>query len=221
MKRELAPASADDARSLLLIPLVRAERAWGHAMEIKQEVAGPGKVKHALRKRRRMLRRMAKATESALELARLAAGCGDPRTVLEAAAYAAWMRGARLVEQETNWEGALRAFEEARRAFEELARAGSAADEAVFLEVRGGKDKLIEPGTDADLAANGVEKFITAPNKVTYTFFVNGKAYETDKKKLTGAQRAPRLSTSTVRDPASRTVFSCLQAGGGPCSRKS
>ena len=135
MKRELAPASADDARSLLLIPLVRAERAWGHAMEIKQEVAGPGKVKHALRKRRRMLRRMAKATESALELARLAAGCGDPRTVLEASAYAAWMSGARLVEQETDWEGALRAFEEARRAFEELARAGSAADEAVFLEL--------------------------------------------------------------------------------------
>ncbi|MBD0417106.1 multiubiquitin domain-containing protein [Oryzicola mucosus] len=68
------------------------------------------------------------------------------------------------------------------------ALAGIGSDEAVFLEVRGGKDKLIEPGTDADLAANGVEKFITAPNKVTYTFFVNGKAYETDKKKLTGAQ---------------------------------
>ena len=135
MKRELAPESADDVRSLLLIPLVRAERAWGHAMEIKQEVAGPGKVKHALRKRRRMLRRMAKATESALELARLAAGCGDPRTVLEAAAYAAWMKGTRLVEQETDWGGALRAFEEARRAFEELARAGSAADEAVFLDL--------------------------------------------------------------------------------------
>lgn len=61
-------------------------------------------------------------------------------------------------------------------------------DEAVFLEVRGGKDKLIEPGSEADLAADGVEKFITALNKVTYTFFVNGKPYETDKKKVTGAQ---------------------------------
>jgi hypothetical protein len=66
--------------------------------------------------------------------------------------------------------------------------AGIRDDEAVFLEVRGGQDKLIEPGTDADLTPPGVEKFITAPNKVTYTFFVNGKPYETDKKKLTGAQ---------------------------------
>lgn len=68
------------------------------------------------------------------------------------------------------------------------ALAGIGDDEAVFLEVRGGKDKLIEPGTEADLTAGGVEKFITAPNKVIYTFFVNGKPYETDKKKLTGAQ---------------------------------
>jgi hypothetical protein len=66
--------------------------------------------------------------------------------------------------------------------------AGINDDEAVFLEVRGGKDKLIEPGDMADLVADGVEKFITAPNNVTYTFFVNGKPYETKKKKLTGAQ---------------------------------
>lgn len=66
--------------------------------------------------------------------------------------------------------------------------AGIGADEAVFLEVRGGKDKLIEPGSEADLASAGVEKFITAPNKVTYTFFVNGKPYQTDQNKLTGAQ---------------------------------
>lgn len=66
--------------------------------------------------------------------------------------------------------------------------AGINDDEAVFLEVRGGKDKLIEPGDTADLAADGVEKFITAPNNVTYTFFVNGKPYQTQKKKLTGAQ---------------------------------
>ena len=66
--------------------------------------------------------------------------------------------------------------------------AGIGEDEAVFLEVRGGKDKLIEPSTAAGLTAPGVEKFITAPNKVTYTFFVNGKPYETGNKKLTGAQ---------------------------------
>lgn len=66
--------------------------------------------------------------------------------------------------------------------------AGIGADEAVYLEVRGGTDKLIEVGTDVDLTAPGVERFITARRPVVYTFFVNGKAYETDKEKLTGAQ---------------------------------
>jgi hypothetical protein len=36
-------------------------------------------------------------------------------------------------------------------------------DQAVFLEVRGGEDKLIPPGDLIDLTAPGVERFITAP----------------------------------------------------------
>jgi hypothetical protein len=66
--------------------------------------------------------------------------------------------------------------------------AGIGEGEAVFLEVRGGTDRLIGPGESVDLSGHGVERFITAPHKSTYRFFVNGKPYETDKKKLTGAQ---------------------------------
>lgn len=66
--------------------------------------------------------------------------------------------------------------------------AGIGEDEAVFIEIRGGRDKLIERGAEVDLTAPGIEKFITAPNKATYTFFVNGKPYETDQKRLTGEQ---------------------------------
>lgn len=36
-------------------------------------------------------------------------------------------------------------------------------DEAVFLEVRGGTDVLVEPAMLIDLAASGVERFFTAP----------------------------------------------------------
>lgn len=68
------------------------------------------------------------------------------------------------------------------------ALAGVGGDDAVFLEVRGGTDRLIEAGAQVDLAGEGVERFITAPHKTTYHFFVNGKKYETDKKELTGAQ---------------------------------
>lgn len=66
--------------------------------------------------------------------------------------------------------------------------AGIGDDKAVFLEVRGGTDKLIEPGTEVDLTAPSVERFITATHNVTYFFFVNGKRYETERKKLTGAE---------------------------------
>ncbi|QTI78333.1 multiubiquitin domain-containing protein [Roseomonas marmotae] len=71
-------------------------------------------------------------------------------------------------------------------ALRSLAQASS--DEAVFLDVRGGTDRLIVPGSEVDLTQPGVEKFITAPHKPVYHFFVNGARYETDQKTLTGAE---------------------------------
>ena len=57
-----------------------------------------------------------------------------------------------------------------------LAKVGP--DEAVFLEVRGGADRLIEPGERIDLAAPGVERFITAPRRgPTYEIAVNGRPH--------------------------------------------
>ena len=68
------------------------------------------------------------------------------------------------------------------------ALAGIGEDQAVFLEVRGGTDRLIPTGGEADLTGPGVERFVTAPHRVTYRFFVSGKSYETDQRNLTGAQ---------------------------------
>lgn len=66
--------------------------------------------------------------------------------------------------------------------------AGIGDDEGVFIEVDGGTDILIEPGTELDLSQPGVERLITAKRRPKYRFLVNGKPFETDKKKLTGAQ---------------------------------
>ncbi|WP_407792377.1 multiubiquitin domain-containing protein [Pigmentiphaga litoralis] len=41
--------------------------------------------------------------------------------------------------------------------------ADPSSDEAVFLEVRGGEDRLIEPDDRINLAEPGIERFITAP----------------------------------------------------------
>lgn len=54
--------------------------------------------------------------------------------------------------------------------------AGVAKDEGVFLEVRGGQDRLIKPEDLVDLTAPGVERFITAPKPPrTYEITVNGR----------------------------------------------
>lgn len=47
-------------------------------------------------------------------------------------------------------------------------------DEAVFLEVRGGEDRLIEPDERVNLDAPGIERFITAPKPQTgYVILIN------------------------------------------------
>lgn len=65
---------------------------------------------------------------------------------------------------------------------------GARPDQAIFLEVRGGTDRMIADGSQVDLTAAGAEAFITARRPHAYAFFVNGKRYETDKASLTGAE---------------------------------
>jgi RNA-binding signal recognition particle 68 len=62
------------------------------------------------RKRLHLVRRLRKAAYWASELAQLASLKGDARTVLEAEAYASWMAGNLLLEQEIDWDGALAKF---------------------------------------------------------------------------------------------------------------
>ena len=70
---------------------------------------------------------------------------------------------------------------------------GISHDEAVFLEVRGGTDRLIPEGGSADLGGSGTESFITAPKPKLYVFFVNGVRYESKEHSLTGLQIKARV----------------------------
>lgn len=64
------------------------------------------------------------------------------------------------------------------------ALAKAEGDTGVFLEVRGGTDRLIDPGALVDLAAPGVERFVTAPKgQLTFDIIVNGRP-----RTVTGAQ---------------------------------
>lgn len=54
--------------------------------------------------------------------------------------------------------------------------ANAAQNEAVFLEIPGGQDRLIEPGELVDLTGSKIERFIIGPKPpVTYEIVVNGR----------------------------------------------
>jgi len=98
-------------------------------------------------------------------------------------------------------------------------------DEAVFLEVRGGEDRLIEPADLIDLTAPGVERFITAPRPPkTFEIIVNSRPREVDQKQVTfeqvvqlafpGPHETNVVFSMTYRHAASTPHAGELGAGG-------
>ncbi|KAF9668107.1 hypothetical protein SADUNF_Sadunf15G0093600 [Salix dunnii] len=85
--------------------LYTAERAWSHAMEKRQLLDGPN-----AKQRIYLIGRLRKAVKWADLFSRLCAAKGDSRTSLEAEAYASYMNGLLLFEQDRNWDTALKNF---------------------------------------------------------------------------------------------------------------
>ncbi|KAJ7549593.1 hypothetical protein O6H91_07G059500 [Diphasiastrum complanatum] len=110
----------------LHVVLYSAERAWSSAMEIKQTPNGANSHQRA-----HLIRRLSKAAKWGDLLERLCSEKADPRTALEAAAYASYMRGNLLLEREANWENALRKFKNARAVYEELGKYGDVENQVL------------------------------------------------------------------------------------------
>ncbi|WP_207485444.1 multiubiquitin domain-containing protein [Arenibaculum pallidiluteum] len=98
-------------------------------------------------------------------------------------------------------------------------------NEAVFLEVRGGEDRLIEPGDLIDLDGPGIERFITAPNgPPTYEIIINSRPRTVNDRRVTfeqvvqfafPGQHEPNVEFSmTYRHAASKPPSGELGAGG-------
>eukprot|EP00514_Thraustochytrium_sp_LLF1b_P002728 CAMPEP_0184524374 /NCGR_PEP_ID=MMETSP0198_2-20121128/9473_1 /TAXON_ID=1112570 /ORGANISM="Thraustochytrium sp., Strain LLF1b" /LENGTH=642 /DNA_ID=CAMNT_0026915647 /DNA_START=55 /DNA_END=1983 /DNA_ORIENTATION=+ len=120
----------------LLIPLVNAERAWGYAMQLKDETQRDGD----LRKRVHLVKRLSKAVKWAAVFSSLCAEACDDHTALEAEAYLAWMTGNMLLEKE-EWQNAYLNFEKARGVYDQMAQVASPEARDLFLE----KVSEIEP----------------------------------------------------------------------------
>ncbi|KAL9991644.1 putative signal recognition particle subunit SRP68, SRP68 domain superfamily [Helianthus debilis subsp. tardiflorus] len=109
-KKSVTASTVTEVRFLHLV-LYTAERAWSHAMEKRQLPDGPN-----ARQRSYLIGRLRKAVKWATLFAELCAIKGDSRTSLEAEAYASFMKGNLLFEQDQNWDVALKSFKSARQA---------------------------------------------------------------------------------------------------------
>lgn len=139
-----------------------AERAWAHAMDLKNQIEQSMEPM----KRHYLLRRLSKAVTHSAHLVKLTAERCDARSSLEAEAYSAWMGGTLLLEKETDWEGALAQFLRARALLEELFKVGDFDQRATcrhfldqvepavrFCEYQIGRKGGAAPDTAALLAA--------------------------------------------------------------------
>ncbi|XP_059277212.1 uncharacterized protein LOC132031319 [Lycium ferocissimum] len=127
-KRPISVNTVTEVRFLHLV-LYTAERAWSHAMEKKTLPDGPN-----ARQRSYLIGRLRKAVKWASLFQELCSIKGDSRTSLEAEAYAAYMKGSLLFEQDQNWDVALKCFKSARAVYEELGKYGDLENQVLCRE---------------------------------------------------------------------------------------
>ncbi|KAH7855630.1 hypothetical protein Vadar_026941 [Vaccinium darrowii] len=127
-KKAITAHTVTEVRFLHLV-LYTAERAWSHAMEKRQLPDGPN-----ARQRIYLIGRLRKAVKWAALFSELCSIKGDSRTSLEAEAYASYMRGNLLFEQDQNWDVALKSFKNARAVYEELGKYGDLENQVLCRE---------------------------------------------------------------------------------------
>ncbi|KAL3658051.1 hypothetical protein V7S43_016895 [Phytophthora oleae] len=119
---------------LLYLPLYNAERAWGYAMQLKEDdnldksengEDANSRIKFHLNGRLR------KATEWSQRLVEICAARADARTSLEAEAYAAYMAGNLAFHREEH-VAALEKFGTARRIYADLSQVGTSSQKELF-----------------------------------------------------------------------------------------
>ncbi|GER08776.1 hypothetical protein GCM10007972_24020 [Iodidimonas muriae] len=104
-----------------------------------------------------------------------------------------------------------------------LAKVGE--HEAIFLQIRGGTDRLLEPDDLVDLTEPGIERFITAPRPATTcVIIVNSRPREVDDRHVTfedvvklafpGSHDTNVVFSMTYRHAASKPHAGELAAGG-------
>lgn len=120
--------ASGDPRYILMI-VVQCERAWAHAMQLRQE------ANTEPRKRFHLFGRLRKAVKhaQALEVLCTASSRCDARCKLEAQAYCAYLEGTLSTELQ-QWKEAMESFSKAQTIYEKLAQALGEGQRALYQQ---------------------------------------------------------------------------------------
>ncbi|XP_067006030.1 signal recognition particle subunit SRP68 [Anabrus simplex] len=126
-RKDITETMVKDER-FLYIPLMMAERAWGYAMQLRQE------ANTEPRKKFHLVSRLRKATSYSLQLQKLCESSKfDARTKLEAQAYVAWIHGSLHFELQL-WKPAMENLKKAQMVYEKLAPALPEEDQILYRQ---------------------------------------------------------------------------------------
>lgn len=192
-KRAISAVIVTEVRFLHMV-LYTAERAWSHAMEKKTLPDGPN-----ARQRNYLIGRLRKAVKWATLFQELCAIKGDSRTSLEAEAYAAFMKGNLLFEQDKNWDIAVKCFKSARAVYEELGKYGDLENQVLCRE----HVEQLEPSIRYCLHKIGESKLQTSG--LLHIGEMEGPALDLFKAKLEAA-----MAEARAQQAASMTEFNWL-----------
>nr|GMD03465.1 signal recognition particle subunit SRP68 [Ipomoea batatas]GMD25912.1 signal recognition particle subunit SRP68 [Ipomoea batatas] len=192
-KRAITAAVVTEVRFLHLV-LYTAERAWSHAMEKKTLPDGPN-----ARQRSYLIGRLRKAVKWAILFEELCAIKGDSKTSLEAEAYAAYMKGNLLFEQDKNWDVALKCFRSARAVYEQLGKYGDLENQVLCREYV----EQLEPSIRYCLHKIGESNLQTS--ELVHIGEMEGPALDLFKAKLEAA-----MAEARSQQAASMTEFTWL-----------
>jgi signal recognition particle subunit SRP68 len=104
--------------------LMQAERSWAYAMELREQQASSRTKFHAMS-------RLKKSVKWSKILLNLTEQTADPRTKLEAQAYANWMSGNLLREHE-QWKDSVEQLVKARTIYQQLSKVASADQSELY-----------------------------------------------------------------------------------------
>lgn len=186
IKKDIPEDLYNDPKGLLLL-LYNAERAWSHAMQLRQHLS----LKASGFARHHLVKRLKKAVKWAEKLESAVTHVGDVKSTLQAQGYKAAMAGNLSLEMQ-NWQEAMTHLSTALAVYDKLASVADSIEEVGYRERMQSLEPMIrycQHQLSADVSTQELLelKFSSSPEAALLNAQIETLLAETRQQKLQGA----------------------------------